>query len=209
MEKVNCSIIKDLLPLYADGVLSEETAQAVKDHLETCESCRKESEMMRKELVIPAPQKIQRENGKVLKNLKHQLKIKRMISAAIAAAVTAVIVISACMVYIHIGTVQDRFSEDTMVTLRDIQTDGEWKQLEFAESAYLNFDHPFCKKEITVDANSSGDVTLRISDADGNIVIDELTVQPGTSASLNELNSNTDYKVEIQADADFVLIRFH
>lgn len=96
-----------------------------------------------------------------------------------------------------------------MVTLRDIQTDGEWKQLEFAESAYLNFDHPFCKKEITVDANSSGDVTLRISDADGNIVIDELTVQPGTSASLNELNSNTDYKVEIQADADFVLIRFH
>ena len=57
MEKVNCSIIKDLLPLYADGVLSQETAQAVKDHLETCESCRKESEMMRKELVIPAPQK--------------------------------------------------------------------------------------------------------------------------------------------------------
>lgn len=209
MGKVNCSIIKDLLPLYTDGVLSEETAQTVKEHLETCESCRKEYEMMRKELVIPAAPQIQRENEKVLKNLKHQLKIKRLISAGIAAIVTAVIAISACMVYIHVGKVQDRFSEDTMVTLRDIQTNGEWKQLEFSESAYLNFDHIFCKKEITVDANSSDDVTLKISDADGNIVIDELTVQPGTSASLNKLNSNTDYKVEIQTDADFILIRFY
>lgn len=209
MGNVNCNIIKDLLPLYADGALRKETAQTVEAHLETCESCRKDYEMMQKELAIPAAPQIQREHEKVLKNLKRQLKMKRLISAAIAAVVTAVIVISACMVYIHVGTVQDRFSQDTMVTLRDIQTNGEWEPLVFSESAYLNFNHIFCQKEITVDANSSDDVTLRISDTDGNIVMDALTVQPGTSASLSELKSNTDYKVEIQTNADFILIRFY
>ena len=38
---MKCSIIQDLLPLYVDGVVSEDTAQAVEEHLETCEACRK------------------------------------------------------------------------------------------------------------------------------------------------------------------------
>ncbi|SHL63655.1 Putative zinc-finger [Anaerocolumna jejuensis DSM 15929] len=43
MEK-NCDIIKDLLPLYIDGVCSEDSKKAVEEHIKTCESCRKELE---------------------------------------------------------------------------------------------------------------------------------------------------------------------
>lgn len=39
--KHECSIIEDLLPLYAEGMVQKETAEFVKDHLEKCESCRK------------------------------------------------------------------------------------------------------------------------------------------------------------------------
>ena len=37
-----CSIVKDLLPLYAENLTGEETNEFVKTHLEECESCRSE-----------------------------------------------------------------------------------------------------------------------------------------------------------------------
>lgn len=43
--KVHCEIIKDLLPLYSDGVCSKESRDLVETHLRTCESCRKELKM--------------------------------------------------------------------------------------------------------------------------------------------------------------------
>ncbi len=209
MGKISCSIAKDLLPLYVDGVLSEEAARAVNAHLETCENCRKEYEVMTQSFVLPSAPNVQEENGKVLKGLKRHLKIKKLITAAIAAVITAILVLSACLIYMHVGAVQDHFTQNTMVTVRDIQTDGNWVQLEIGKSGYLNFDHMFCQKEITVDANSDSAVALRISDTEGNVVIDGLTVQPGTSASLKELKNKIDYKVEIQTHADFILIRFY
>ena len=36
-----CSIVEDLLPLYNDDLLQEETKNWVEDHLATCESCAK------------------------------------------------------------------------------------------------------------------------------------------------------------------------
>lgn len=42
MNKINCDIIRDLLPLYCDEAVSEKTADAVKLHLATCPDCREE-----------------------------------------------------------------------------------------------------------------------------------------------------------------------
>lgn len=38
--KVSCDVIKDLIPLYVEGMLSEESVQLVESHLESCEECR-------------------------------------------------------------------------------------------------------------------------------------------------------------------------
>lgn len=38
--KNECSIVRDLLPLYAEGMLSEDSATFVKEHLDTCKECR-------------------------------------------------------------------------------------------------------------------------------------------------------------------------
>lgn len=38
--KLFCDVIRDLLPLYADGVCSEESRRAVEAHLAECETCR-------------------------------------------------------------------------------------------------------------------------------------------------------------------------
>ena len=37
---MNCDIVRDLLPLYEDGLCSEESRKAVEEHLKTCEACR-------------------------------------------------------------------------------------------------------------------------------------------------------------------------
>ena len=40
--KLDCEIIRDLLPLYGDNVCSEKSREAVEEHLRECETCREE-----------------------------------------------------------------------------------------------------------------------------------------------------------------------
>ena len=44
---MNCEIIKDLIPLYIDGCCSEESSEAVKNHVENCCECSKLIEEMK------------------------------------------------------------------------------------------------------------------------------------------------------------------
>lgn len=50
--KVSCEIIKDILPLYHDGVCSSESAAMVDEHLSCCNECREELAAMDRELPI-------------------------------------------------------------------------------------------------------------------------------------------------------------
>ena len=38
--KIECKVIEDLLPLYSDGVCSDESRKIVEEHLHECETCR-------------------------------------------------------------------------------------------------------------------------------------------------------------------------
>lgn len=53
MDNTNCNIIQDLLPLYADAVLSQESRELVERHLENCDACREMLEEIRGEVQIP------------------------------------------------------------------------------------------------------------------------------------------------------------
>ena len=39
MADITCEVIRDLLPLYVDDVLSSDSRALVEEHLETCEGC--------------------------------------------------------------------------------------------------------------------------------------------------------------------------
>lgn len=51
-EEINCNIIKDLLPSYIDGILSEESEKCVDNHLKNCNACREVYENMTAEMEI-------------------------------------------------------------------------------------------------------------------------------------------------------------
>lgn len=53
MKMINCDVILDILPLYIDGAVSEDTKRLVETHLQECEMCRQEAEMMGKSVVLP------------------------------------------------------------------------------------------------------------------------------------------------------------
>ncbi len=44
--KITCDLIRDLLPLYRDGVCSDESKELVNEHLKSCESCKEELRFM-------------------------------------------------------------------------------------------------------------------------------------------------------------------
>ena len=41
MSKISCDICKDLIPLVKDEISTEDSRNVVKEHIKTCESCRK------------------------------------------------------------------------------------------------------------------------------------------------------------------------
>lgn len=46
MSKIDCSVVKDLLPLYIDELVSDETILIIKEHIKTCEECSKYLRLM-------------------------------------------------------------------------------------------------------------------------------------------------------------------
>lgn len=54
--KTDCCIVRDVLPLYAENMVSDETAALIKEHLAECESCRKEAEYLTSDSFNPVPQ---------------------------------------------------------------------------------------------------------------------------------------------------------
>lgn len=57
MKEVKCSVIQDLLPLYVDEVVSDDTKSLVNEHLLTCEICKNEYEQLNGTLYVPIENK--------------------------------------------------------------------------------------------------------------------------------------------------------
>lgn len=53
MNKISCNTIRDILPLYVDEVVSEDTRTMVVEHLGQCAECRKQYENMKTKVVVP------------------------------------------------------------------------------------------------------------------------------------------------------------
>ncbi len=53
MMNVSCNVIKDLLPLYVEEVVSEDTQTMVAEHLAHCADCRKHCEKLKETVAVP------------------------------------------------------------------------------------------------------------------------------------------------------------
>lgn len=76
----NCDIIKDLLPLYADEVCSDESRKLVAEHITKCSDCRNMLEKMGKNITVDVDNDIN-----VMKRIKKRIRIEKLVAVAVSA----------------------------------------------------------------------------------------------------------------------------
>ena len=86
---VNCNIIRDLLPLYAEGMASEESKALVDDHLRGCDSCTKELAELKKAPRIPAEVETTS-----LRRVENAIRRRKLLTAATAMLTLAAVLVT-------------------------------------------------------------------------------------------------------------------
>lgn len=88
--KNECSIVRDLLPLYAESMVSPETASFMEEHLKDCEHCRKEYERLKAPCAVPA----QNDSAPLLM-LQKKMAAKRLRTIVLTAVFAVALLVSA------------------------------------------------------------------------------------------------------------------
>lgn len=97
---LNCNIVQDMLPMYAEGLTSEESNIAIQQHLEQCEDCRKCLENLQKPIVGPTVPKMEID---YMRKVKKSFKRRTYILAGVI-AVFCVILLGIFLRLFIIGT---------------------------------------------------------------------------------------------------------
>lgn len=93
MMKYDCEIIKDLLPLYCDGVCSEQSKNAVEEHLKVCESCKKtKADFENCGLIPEVNTKEEKSKINFIKSIRKKLNARKIIISIVSAALTVAVI---------------------------------------------------------------------------------------------------------------------
>ncbi|MDQ0272892.1 zf-HC2 domain-containing protein [Cytobacillus purgationiresistens] len=135
MKEIKCTIIQDVLPLYIDEVVSQDTKEMVDEHLQHCDKCQMEYESMKKNLYIPVENKVSLFN-KVSKKWRK----KKIMISMVSILATAIILMGAFSYVFYYETVIPY--SDNLVKI-EIQNDNQLVSQYFGESyAGINETHP-------------------------------------------------------------------
>lgn len=107
-----CAVVRDLMPLEIDGIASPQSAQAVREHMEGCEACRKAYERMCADVG-----EAERPDVMPLRDVMHQL--WRRLSVRVTAVVLAVLILIFGVVNPWLSSIQrtmplDRIDTDSV-----------------------------------------------------------------------------------------------
>ncbi len=85
--KNECSIVRDILPLYLEGMVSANTAEFVAEHMSHCAECKSEYEALQQSGILghPEPEKAEqrKESAIALIVIKKKLKARSIITIAV------------------------------------------------------------------------------------------------------------------------------
>ena len=101
--KKECSIVRDVLPLYFENMVSEDTAVFVKEHLENCSDCAAEFEHLKSGRQIDEAETPQKGNdANVITAVKKKI-AKRIFKMVAAVCLVFLVLFSAIMLYTGIS----------------------------------------------------------------------------------------------------------
>lgn len=115
--KLDCEVIRDLLPLYAEHLTSPASTQLVEEHLKSCESCRAELAQMQE----PVPVRIEPEPAAPLLEIKKG--IDRRQKNTVFAAVVLILLLAAAVLFGYYA-----YLANDRVTLEEVQVAAYFQQ---------------------------------------------------------------------------------
>lgn len=77
MEKINCDIIRDLIPSYVDGLCSEATKRCVEEHASACDGCRQMLTAYKSQML--SGEKLERRGLDGLKKIRKKMKLQAVV----------------------------------------------------------------------------------------------------------------------------------
>ena len=127
---MNCNIIKDLLPLYHDDVISEESRELVEEHLKTCLECRNMLEDIKENTKAKNDSSLEKPIISGLKVLKKRLHRKAVLTVA-ASIICAVSVVAALFYGVFFYETPVSYIEMTQTATQSIDSEldfitNEW-----------------------------------------------------------------------------------
>lgn len=136
MKEIKCTIIQDILPLYIDEVVGQDTKEMVDEHLQYCEKCQKEYEAMNQKLYIP----VEGNADAVFKKINKKWRRKKVIISMASIFATVTILFGAYLSVFYFEKVIP-YSEDLIKIEK--QEDGQLVAKYFGKShAGINLTHP-------------------------------------------------------------------
>lgn len=88
--KYDCEIIRDLLPIYKDGVTNKKSSEIIEEHLKECEACEKYYNSLN-EPEIALPDAVVKENQSIVTYGKRIRKRRRSVFAIVASAISVLL----------------------------------------------------------------------------------------------------------------------
>jgi len=176
MNELSCGVVRDLLPLYAENMTSDESCTLIETDLENCEACREEL------AVIQKTPNIEPKTEESLRHVKRKLRWKKIMIAVASIALAGVMVAGmlGLSIIIHIPV---------EITPADIST-GNWhgpiSNMHFSFQTILLSRAPF--------PNANEDLIQRFTtdwyyDEDGAIVTEQVIFLTSNQSLFNHLAS--------------------
>ena len=125
--EISCNVIRDLLPLYAEDMVSEDSKRIVEQHICDCKDC---SALLNRTM-LPVEVSTD-EDDAALKEVKRQIDRRRSVTAWFAVWLTAAVV---CCVWAFLCSPVYLSYEDAIksVEITDYENQGNYVNLEFSD----------------------------------------------------------------------------
>ena len=92
--KLSCKVIRDLLPLYAENLTSEESSALVDEHLCGCDECAKQLGILKKAQAIPVET-----DAPGLKKIRKAIVRRRVLAVTMAVMLVITLVLGAALFF--------------------------------------------------------------------------------------------------------------
>src|SRR5699024_1218876 len=186
MMKYECDIVKDLMPLYIDDLLSENSKKIVENHINSCESCKNYYDKLSSEIKIPVSKEARFSDLRPIEYLKSNLSkkiIKKVLGTTLVIGLLVGAFLFANLYKMPVDPQMiDFYVNDNYLMMKyqgkgDIlfsagnswKNDGTWT-VNFSQTPWERYIAPLYRKENYNNDFMRLDMVDKLYDSDGNVL---------------------------------------